>query len=163
MVEITLREESLALTDPLLVDGLPGVGLVGKIATDYVITQRDMQYVGDVTGGELPKLAVFERQDPEIKSPVRLFADTELDLLALRSDIPISNVTIPTFASGLNRWLKELGVTPVYLSGYPGNPAPESKTTVYGVGTGPAVSDLSAAEIPPPVGSGMISGPAGAL
>lgn len=49
MVAIDVRETGIELEEPVLVDGLPGVGLVGKIATDHVIERRGMTYYADVT------------------------------------------------------------------------------------------------------------------
>lgn len=163
MVDITIRNEAIDLTDPVMVEGLPGVGLVGKIATDHIINKLDMRYFGDVTGGELPQVALFEGPDPEVKPPVRLFADAEHDLLALRSDVPISAVDVPAFAAELTTWLGGLDVLPIYLSGFPGIQGPEAVPTVYGISTGDGDQLLPDADVSPPVGSGMISGPAGAL
>ncbi|GAB3668581.1 proteasome assembly chaperone family protein [Halopiger thermotolerans] len=163
MVDITVRDETIDLTEPVMIEGLPGVGLVGKIATDHIINQLDMRYFGDITGGELPPVALFEGPDPDVKPPIRLFADEEHDVLALRSDVPVSAVNTPTFAAELTVWLDELNTTPVYLSGFPSVQEPEAVPTVYGVTTGEADQMLADADITPPVGSGMISGPAGAL
>lgn len=163
MVDITVRDETIDLSEPVMVEGLPGVGLVGKIATDHIINQLDMQYFGDVTGGELPQVALFEGPDPDVKPPVRLFADEEHDLLALRSDVPISAVDIPTFAAELTAWLDGLDTLPIYLSGFPSIQEPEAVPTAYGVSTGDGDQLLASADVSPPLGSGMISGPAGAL
>ena len=86
-----------------------------------------MWHFADVTGGELPPVALFEGPDPEIKPPVRLFADEENDLLALRSDVPGSAVDTPSFAAELTVWLDELDATPIYLSGFPGVREPEGR------------------------------------
>lgn len=163
MVDITIRDQSIDLIDPVLVEGLPGVGLVGKIATDHIIDQLDMRYFGDITGGELPPVAMFDGPDPDVKPPVRLFAAEEHDLLALRSDVPISVIDTPTFAAELTVWLDELDTLPLYLCGFPQVQEPESLPPVYGVSTGRGDRLLADAEISPPIGTGMITGPAGAL
>jgi len=40
MVDIAVRDETIDLSEPVMVEGLPSVGLVGKIATDHIINQR---------------------------------------------------------------------------------------------------------------------------
>lgn len=77
--------------------------------------------------------------------------------------MPISAVDIPTFAAELTSWIDGLDTLPIYLSGFPGIQEPEAVPTVYSVSTGAGDRLLADAEVPPPVGSGMISGPAGAL
>lgn len=69
-VEITPRrsgesESDLALEDPIPVEGVPGVGLAGKIATDHLVREFEMEPCADVVGESLPPVAVFEDDDPD--------------------------------------------------------------------------------------------------
>ncbi|WP_256289185.1 PAC2 family protein [Halobellus inordinatus] len=63
------------MSELVIIEGLPCVDLIGKIATDHIINQLDMQYFGEVSGDELPQIALFGGPDPDVKPPVRLFAD----------------------------------------------------------------------------------------
>ncbi|MDL5361596.1 proteasome assembly chaperone family protein [Halalkalicoccus sp. NIPERK01] len=161
MARINIHDESVPLDRPFLVEGLPGVGLVGKIATDHLIEEFSMTHYASVHCDGLPQIGVYHEDDDELKAPVRLYADPDRDLLALQSEVPISGAGAPEFAACVSGWLAEHEVTPVYLSGRPAEK--EGTPEVYGVATGDAINHLDRAGIVPPRETGVISGPTGAL
>lgn len=161
MARISIREESVSLDRPFLVEGLPGVGLVGKIATDHLIEEFSMTHYASVYCEGLPRIGVYHEEDDELKPPVRLYADPERDLLALQSEVPVSGSGAPEFAACISGWLAEREMTPIYLSGRPAEK--EGSPEVYGVATGDGATHLDRAGIVPPRETGFISGPTGAL
>ncbi|ADJ15868.1 proteasome assembly chaperone family protein [Halalkalicoccus jeotgali] len=161
MARIDVREESISLDEPFLVEGLPGVGLVGKIAVDHLIEQFSMTHYANVHCEGLPRIGVYHEDDDELKAPVRLYADPERDLLALQSEVPVSGSGAPEFAACVSGWFEERAVTPIYLSGFPTEK--DGSPEVYGVATGEASTHLDRAGIVPPRETGFISGPTGAL
>ncbi|MFB6232729.1 MAG: proteasome assembly chaperone family protein [Haloarculaceae archaeon] len=155
------RHRTVELASPSLVEGLPGVGLVGKIAGDHLVEQFDMVHYASCHCEGLPRAAVYHEGDRGVLPPVRLYADGERDLLVLQSDVPVSPSAADDFATCVTGWLAEKDVTPLYLSGLP-----EEKDGVpemYGVSTGDAGGVLEDHEIPAPSESGIVSGPTGAL
>ena len=151
----------VSLSEPVLVEGLPGLGLVGKIAADHLVEEFDMDYVAGIHCGGIPKVAVYHGGSPEVLPPVRIYADEERDLLVLQSDVPVSPSSAEEFASCVTGWLQSNEVFPIYLSGL----AEEKDTppSVYGIATGEAGSRLETAGISPPAEGGLVSGPTGAL
>lgn len=154
-------EEDVTLDSPTLVEGLPGVGLVGKIATDHLVDSLDMSYVGSCYCDGLPEVAVYSEDNREFTPPVRLYADETRDLLALQSDVPVSPDAAPEFSTCLVGWFDEHDVTPVCLSGLPEEK--DGVPEVYSTGTGGAIAELDAIGVDTPPESGLISGPTGAL
>lgn len=69
MVEVTVHEPSVSLAEPVLVEGIPGVGLVGKIAADHLVNDLEPVRYAEVEGEELPDVAVFDRDDRGVKLP----------------------------------------------------------------------------------------------
>lgn len=161
MARIDVHDDSISLDEPFLVEGLPGVGLVGKIATDHLIEAFGMRYYASVHCEGIPRIGVYHEEDDELKPPVRLYADPERDLLALQSEVPVSGGDTSEFAACVSGWLTAEGVTPIYLSGRPAEK--EESPEVYGVATGSGVDHLDRAGIVPPRETGFISGPTGAL
>jgi uncharacterized protein len=156
--------DPLALDEPVLIEGLPGVGLVGKIATDHVVETLDLETVGFVDCEGLPKIAVYGADEHDVSSPVRIYADRERDLLALQSDVPVSRQAAPDFAETLIDWIEDVGARPLFLSGLPlDEPQPEAVPSVYGVATGQGAATLSEHGIEAPEERGAIGGPTGAL
>ncbi|GAA0304771.1 proteasome assembly chaperone family protein [Halarchaeum salinum] len=152
------------LEDPVLIEGLPGVGLVGKIATDHLVDRFDMTYVASVDCEGLPEVAVYGEGDYTARPPVRLYADEERDLLALQADIPVNRVAAAEFAECVTDWVTDVGATPLYLSGFPVQEEdPSHVPEVFGVATGTGAEVLEAHDIDAPPEQGVVGGPTGAL
>lgn len=161
MAHVQVHRDDISLDSPTLVEGLPGVGLVGKIAADHLVDAYDMAYYAAVHCDGLPEIAVYADGDPEVRPPVRVYADEGRDLLVLQSDAPISPSGAEEFAGCIVGWFEANDVTPIYLSGRPAEK--EGVPEVYGVSTGDGTSMLEAAAVDPPSENGAITGPTGAL
>lgn len=151
----------LDLEEPMLVEGLPGVGLVGKIAANHLVETFEMEFFASCHCEGLPRTAVYEEGDRAIRPPVRVYADEKRDLLVLQSDVPVSPDSAPEFAACVTGWFAERDVTPICLSGLPSEK--DGVPKMYGVGTGDTQELLAEQDIGLPTESGMISGPSGAL
>jgi len=160
MARVAVHED-LDLDSPVLVEGLPGVGLVGKIAADHLVGAFGMTHYASCHCEGLPKVAVYEEGDPGVKAPVRIYADEDRDLLALQSDVPVSPQRASSFSGCLTGWLVEHDVFPIYLSGLAQEK--DGKQRLYGVGTGDGEQPLAEHGIDTPRESGLVSGPTGAL
>ena len=160
MAQIEERVD-VSLSEPTLVEGLPGLGLVGKIAADHLVETFDMEFVASVHCEGLPNVAVYHGGSSEVLPPVRIYADEERDLLVLQSDVPVSPSAAGEFADCVTAWIRSNDAFPIYLSGL----AEEKDTppAVYGIATGGAENRLEEADVSPPSEGGLVSGPTGAL
>jgi uncharacterized protein len=161
MAHVDVRT-SVELDEPTMVEGLPGVGLVGKIAADHLVDELGMTHYANVHCEALPKVAVYQEDDATLHPPVRLYADREANLLVLQSDVPISPAAAQEFAACVGDWFDDDGVFPLYLSGI-GREKSEAEPAMYGVGVGGGLKRLEAAGIAAPSETGLVSGPTGAL
>lgn len=161
MATINIKHD-IDLDAPTCIEGLPGVGLVGKIAADHIIDTFDMTYYGAVRCSGLPPVAIYHDEESTLKPPVRLYADAERDLLVLHSDIPIAAESREAFAGCVVEWSAANDVMPVFLSGLPQD-GRESNPGLFGVATGAGTDHLDAAGINSPNQNGVMSGPTGAL
>ncbi|NLV06823.1 proteasome assembly chaperone family protein [Haloarcula rubripromontorii] len=161
MAHIQVHRDDIALDSPTLVEGLPGVGLVGKIAADHLVDLYDMEYYASAHCEGLPEIAVYGTDDPDVRPPVRLYADEDRDLLVLQSDAPISPSGAKEFASCMVGWFEASDATPIYLSGRPAEK--DGVPGVYGISTGDGARMLEEADVNPPSENGAITGPTGAL
>lgn len=161
MAHVQVLADHVELESPVLVEGLPGAGLVGKIACDHLVDTFEMELYGTLHCEGLPKVAVYHGGSSNVLPPVRLYADEERDLLALQADVPVSPSQAQQFADCLTGWLDAENVFPLYLSGLA-----EEKADVpelYGIATGDAASVVADVGLQPPRESGMVTGPTGAL
>ncbi|MDS0477891.1 proteasome assembly chaperone family protein [Natrinema sp. 1APR25-10V2] len=162
MAEVRLQGQAAELENPTLVEGFPGVGLVGKIATDHLVDELDMRYYASVHCEGLARIGVYRGGDRTARPPVRLYVSEEHDLLALQSDAPIASSAVERVADCLTGWIVDQGATPIYLSGLPAE-RDDERPDLYGVATGDGGDRLETAEIPIPPEDGVITGPTGAL
>ncbi|SFR52111.1 MULTISPECIES: proteasome assembly chaperone family protein [Halorubrum] len=154
--------EDVSLDEPTLVEGFPGVGLVGKIATDHLIDVHGMIHYANVHCDGLPPVAVYREGNAAATTPVRLYADPERDLVALRSDVPVNPAAASKVAACLGSWFDETGLFPVFLSGL-GREKDDEPPALYGIATGDGGEALARAEVEAPSESGLVSGPTGAM
>ena len=150
------------LDEPVLVEGLPGVGLVGKIAADHVVDEFDMELYATVHCESLAPVAVYHDGSRDVQPPVRIYAAPEDDLLVLQSDIPVNKEAVREFADCFTTWLANSNVTPVYLTGMASKKG-DAPPAMHGVATGDASGLLDEIDVNVPSESGVISGPTGAL
>ena len=162
MAHIRILDHDVELADPYMIEGLPGVGLVGKIAADHLIESLEMTQYADVHCDGLPSVARYEEGDPTLSTPLRLYANDAGDLLVLQSDIPVSPDAATEFANCIQGWFDEEGVTPVYLSGIP-REKDADPPALYGISAGDGTRLLSEVDIGEPTETGIVTGPTGAM
>ncbi|WP_276257521.1 proteasome assembly chaperone family protein [Haloglomus litoreum] len=144
-----------------LVEGLPGAGLVGKIAADHLVDTFEMTYAGGIYCDGIPDVAVYHSDNSALMPPVRVYEATDRDLLVLQSDVPISPQRAQDFSDCVTGFIEEHDITPLYLSGLPEEK--DGTPELYGVASGGTTDRLDDAGIVPPRQGGLVSGPTGAL
>lgn len=79
---------SPSLEAPVLIEGLPGVGLVGKLATDYLLAELESDHVRRIVSTHFPPgIAVDEDGTAELASlTIHAITATDQDLLVLSGD-----------------------------------------------------------------------------
>ncbi|NGM69527.1 proteasome assembly chaperone family protein [Natronolimnobius sp. AArcel1] len=162
MARINTQGAPVDLENPTLIEGFPGVGLVGKIATDHLVDQLEMRYYASVHCEGLPRIGVYRGGDRTVRPPVRLYVSEEHNLLALQSDAPIGAQAAGSVANCVTNWIVDQDATPLYLSGLPAE-REDGDPSVYGVATGNAGSLLEDHAVDKPPEDGVITGPTGAL
>ncbi|QLG48300.1 proteasome assembly chaperone family protein [Natrinema halophilum] len=163
MAEIRQQGQEAELDDPTLIEGFPGVGLVGKIAADHLVEQLDMRYYASVHCDGLAQIGVYRGGDRTVQPPVRIYVSEADDLLVLQSDAPIASQAVESVAGCLSDWIVDRATTPIYLSGLPAERSEDDRPDIYGIATGDGGELLESADVPIPPEDGVITGPTGAL
>ncbi|WP_435064958.1 proteasome assembly chaperone family protein [Halobaculum sp. EA56] len=148
---------------PVLVEGLPGVGLVGKIVADHLVETLDMDLYATVHCDGLPPAAAYAAGDRAVTTPVRLYADADADLLVLQSDVPVSPEAAEEFAGCIEGWFREESVTPLYIAGLRREGGAEGPPALAALSVADGDALLEGLDVAAPESAGLVSGPTGAL
>ncbi len=91
--------------NPVIVCGLPDVGLVGIIAISHIIKGLDMKEVAHIDSEIFPPVVVFHHGIPTY--PLRIYQKD--DLLALFSETALSPESISPLSKAIVEWAKDKG------------------------------------------------------
>lgn len=126
-VKITMVND-FELKQPTLIEGFPGVGLVGTIAASYIAEKLKMEKVGYIISDKFPPLAAVHNYLP--LHPARIYQSKKHNLAVLFSEftVPISAVYPLSFE--IVNWAREYKVKQIYSLG---GIAMEGGEGVYGI------------------------------
>lgn len=161
MAQIQVIDDDIELDSPTLVEGFPGVGLVGKIAADHMVETLDLTHYANVHCEGIQRVAVYDEDQSDLVSPVRLYAADDGSLLVLQSDVPFSAEAAPEFADCFSPWL-ENNALPLFIAGRPTEERSDPPA-LFGVGSAKGVEAVEEADLDTPPERGVVSGPSGAL
>ena len=161
MAHIQVVADGIDLDSPTLIEGLPGVGLVGKIAADHLVEELSLTHYANVHCDGVEKVAIYDEGTAELSSPVRLYADEAGELLVLQSDVPVDAASATEFAECFSPWLEQ-NALPVFVAGIPTQERSDPPA-MFGVGVADGVRVVEEAGFETPPERGVVSGPSGAF
>src|SRR3990172_5695708 len=128
----------LKLRNPLLVEGLPGVGNVGKIALDYLVDTLDPELLYKIHSNVFPH-SVFFNQDGYLELPsvsLYRYKGKNQDILLLTGDVqPTRESASYEFCEKILDFADEMGCKEVITLGGIGLPTEVKKPIVFGAFT----------------------------
>lgn len=121
-------------SSPLLIEGLPGIGNVGKIAADFIIDEIGAKKIIDVFSYDLPN-SVFVNEKNLVELPlIEIFHAKvgERDILILTGDVqPSEERSSYSFSITILEWFKSIGGTDIITLGGIGLNQISKKPHVY--------------------------------
>jgi len=110
------------LKDPVLVEGLPGIGNVGKIALDFIVDELGAKKIAEFQSYALPH-SVFVNEDnlvdlPSIEVFAKQFKDGKRDLLLIAGDVqPLDEQSCYQFSDTVLDMATEFGCKEIVTLG----------------------------------------------
>ncbi|NHV96632.1 MAG: proteasome assembly chaperone family protein [Thaumarchaeota archaeon] len=127
-----VERDGVKFSNPVVIEGLPDVGLVGTIAATHMVELLGLEQVAHFESNLFPPIMVMHKG--VLTDPVRILGNEKL--LVVTSEIAIPPVAIYPLASVLVDWLSAKGARLVVsLTGFPEqNRLDIDKPLVFGVG-----------------------------
>jgi len=139
--EISIVEvEPIQGRDLIFIEGFPDVGLVGAIATSYIVDRLEMREAGYIDAELLPPLISVRNE--QIKELIRIYYRDRI--VAIVSDIPIPPPMIRPLSQSLVNWIKRKnGKLLISVSGIPEpNRLDIEKPEIYVLGSRPEITEM---------------------
>ena len=129
--DINIMTDEIRSQNPILIEGFPGIGLVGNIVSQHLIDSLKMEYRGSIDSRFFPPIAVL--YEGLINMPVRIYESEEHNLLLVVSDIPINPAVSYDIGKKLIEWAKSINVKQIVSIA--GISTMEDETKVFGAAT----------------------------
>jgi len=131
-------DKPLNLKDPVLIEGLPGIGNVGKIAIDYIIDNVKPTLIYQIHSHNFPH-SVFLTEENTIELPsvkIYRYKGKDRDILFLGGDTqPIDEVSSYEFCEQILNFAEKVGCKEIITLGGIGMPSLIKEPKIFGAVT----------------------------
>lgn len=108
---VKIINEPLRSKNPLVIEGFPGIGLVGNITCQHIIEELGMKYMGSIDSKYFPPLAVLF--NGLVYMPVRIYEAPKKEIVVIISDIPIHPTASYDISKVLIDWMQKINASNV--------------------------------------------------
>jgi uncharacterized protein len=107
IVQVILEKEP-SVKNPILIEGFPGIGLVGNIASQYIVNELNMTYLGAMSSKFFPPLAVL--LGGVVNMPVRIYEEANKGIVILTADVPVHPLASYDIGREIVSWAQSINV-----------------------------------------------------
>lgn len=155
------RFTTIDATDPTLIEGLPGHGLVASIVVDRITDHLGLDHHGIIRSDAFPPVTSFD--DGLVQDTVRIYAGGEPPVMTLKSDVPIPTEAAPALSDCVIDEFAETFSHAIFLAAAPAQSDAQLEE-IMGLGTTSLMKDkLTAAGVEIAEDTGVVGGVTGAL
>lgn len=97
-----VEEEKIVYKNPIVIEGLPDVGLVGTIAASYIVEKMNYKEIGYIESDLFPPVMVVH--EGKLKNPVRIYGNE--GVIVVLSEVAIPPNAVYPLTSALADWYK---------------------------------------------------------
>lgn len=129
----TIKEiKPISLNKPILLEGFPGVGMVGTISVMYMVKELDMELCGYLSE-KFPPFCTIHEGVP--LPPARIYQSKKHNILAVISEFAIPLDVAHDVSTEIIKWAKSNGVRRIYSLGGASIKTKDSEEKVFGIAT----------------------------
>jgi uncharacterized protein len=103
---VNIIVENTKSKNPILIEGFPGIGLVGSIAGQYIVDQLKLRSIGSIDSRLFPPVAVL--LGGLVRMPAQIYEGDEI--LVVSSDIPIHPAISYDLSRALLDWAQQVNM-----------------------------------------------------
>jgi uncharacterized protein len=142
-------KEGTKYNNPIVIEGLPDVGLVGTIAASFIVEKLEYKEIGHIESDLFPPVMVIH--DGKLKNPFRIYSDEDGRIVVVLSEVAVPPKAVYPLTTALADWFYKIGTKQPVIS-VKGLPVKDrmdiEKPEVFAVGNnGDAVAELKAKQI----------------
>ncbi|MEM4348711.1 MAG: PAC2 family protein [Candidatus Anstonellaceae archaeon] len=123
------------LKNPVLVEGFPGLGLVGTIAASYLIEKLKMEPLGYITSEHFPPLAAIHNRQPLY--PARMYFSKKHNMIVFVSEFVIPIAAVNELAEAIYEFARKNRISKIISLG--GIPIKGEQDEVYAIASMPSL------------------------
>lgn len=138
-MKVVIKEvEKISLKNPVLIEGFPGIGMVGTISASFIVEKLQMKLVGYIASTHFPPIAAIHDYKPV--SPARIYASEKYNLIVLFSEFVIPSEVVYLLSEEIIRWAKAKKARAIYSLA--GIAVQEPQQTIHGIASTPEIADF---------------------
>lgn len=122
---------------PIIIEGFPGIGMIGTICASYLAEKLEMQPVGYINSSHFPPIAAIHNYKPV--SPARIYASEKYNLIVLFSEFVIPAEIVFSLSQAILEYAKGKDASAIYSLAGVASEQPDAKT--YGIASTAEMAD----------------------
>ncbi len=123
---VSIEEFStLKLKNPIIIEGFPGIGMIGTISTSYLAEKLDMTLIGQINSTHFPPIASIHDYKP--MSPARIYASEKYNTIVLFSEFVIPSEIVFSLSEEILNYAKKKKASAIYSFAGMGSDKPDGK------------------------------------
>jgi uncharacterized protein len=110
-----------------LIEGFPGLGLVGPMAISYIIDKLGMEYIGYLESDDFPPLISIHHKTP--MPPIRVYVNDKYKIVTIFAEFAMPMELIYPLSNSVYKFVKDNSIAKIFSMG--GIPKLDGKDIVY--------------------------------
>jgi len=109
-----VEEEGAEYNNPIVIEGLPDVGLVGTIAASYIVEKLNYKAIGHIESDLFPPVMVIH--DGKLMNPFRIYSAEDCSVVVVLSEIALPPKAVYPLTTALAEWFHKINVKQPVIS-----------------------------------------------
>lgn len=127
-----ILDKKVNIENYILIEGFPGIGLVGTIAAGYIIEKRKMEVIGHIVSDKFPPMVTIHQGKPFY--PARIYMDKKTKFCVLLSEFVVPTITVNSLADEILKFAKQNKIKQIIsLAGMTSAKEKEEEAKIFGI------------------------------